>query len=296
MTTLYDSLSDKDVRQDIVMDAVKFGVGTSFRASMNALRRTKSYARAMGQDIFPGGNDKLRDRAFGEALGIAVPKTYKKDARLEDVELIPRTILKPLKGSSSLAVFYVDDSCTLHSVRSSKTYASLAEADREIRRYKDHITVDRWVVEEAILDAANKLANDFKVYSFYGFAGMFLEIDRSSSAKPRYATYNANGEVIKRNSREITFEGTGVPPSIYELSNRISLASPVPFLRLDFHIGAEALYLGEITPHPGGVHAGAIYEELDQRLGRYFAEAEARLYLDLLNGKTFPEFRQAYGL
>src|SRR5699024_10795349 len=67
-----------------------------------------------------------------------------------------------------------------------------------------------------------------------------------------------------------------------------------PFLRIDFHLGAEECYLGEITPQPGAIHAEEFYEDVDKKLGQMFADAEARLYIDLLNGKDFSTYFSVY--
>lgn len=294
LAKLYNALSDKDVRQEMVMDSTKFEIGTSFRASLNHLRRTKDFMHRYGTSLFPGDNDKEKDRIFGGLLDIAIPENFQLDVPLKHIELVPQSILKPLIGTSSFAVFYVNHDLRLRSVRTARNYESLEEAYGEIRRFGEHISSNRWVVEEAILGPTGEPANDFKVFSFYGTVGMALEIDRTSSQQPRIAAYDENGNHIKRNLLEHTFKGSGIPSGAYEIADKISLASPVPFLRIDFHIGEDRIYLGEITPQPGGMHADRIYENLDRSLGRHFAEAEARLYIDMLDGKPFSEFREAY--
>lgn len=292
---LYAALSDKDVSQATVDQSAKFQVGTSFRSSMNNLRRIKARLRSFGISIFPGGNPKLKDRAFASSLGIPVPTTYAENVSIGEIELLPRTIVKPVKGSSSMGVFYIDDELRAYSMRSSKSYASFKEAGAEIRTYEAQISFDRWLVEEAILTDKGKPANDFKVYAFYGVAGMYLEIDRTTSGVAKYATYDQAGELIGLGPRQESFSGNGIPKDLSSYVEKMSLASPVPFLRFDFHHGHDGVYLGEITPHPGGTYAGQLYDSVDTMLGHHFADAEARLVLDLLNGKDFPEFHAAYG-
>jgi len=294
LSELYNCLSDKDIHQSIVVDTIKYEVGMSFRSSLNHLRRIKDYMHQNGTEFFPADNNKNQDRAFGKLLGMPVPKTYQSGVRLDQIRLLPKSFLKPLIGSSSMAVFYVDEGLALHSIKTGNKYGTLTEAGDEIQRFDKHISGDHWLLEEAVMNGKDRSANDFKVFSFYGEIGMFLEINRTSSETPRYATYDASGRQIIRNPRELTFRGSGVPSALYEMSKKISLAAPIPFLRIDFHLGVDDLYLGEITPQPGGMHADRIYEELDRALGRCFGGAEARLYLDLLRGKRFPEFQEAY--
>lgn len=84
------------------------------------------------------GNPKLKDREFGKALGIPVPKIYASSVNLTNEELVPNSILKPVQGSSSKAVFYVDEALKLHSVRSSEVYDSLEQARTEILKSRGH--------------------------------------------------------------------------------------------------------------------------------------------------------------
>lgn len=294
LSLLYDAISIEDIREVDVYNAQTYDVGVSFRAGMVDLQRTKERMRRLGRNIFPGGNPKLKDRAFAQALNVPVPKTFYVNARFEDIKLIPNSILKPVSGAASKGVFHVDRLRKLHSLKSGRTYESLEGARAEIERFRDSISSNRWVSEEAILKPSGDPANDFKVFAFYGVAGMFLEIDRFSYPEPRYATYTASGRQIERGGTYKSFPGSGVPEDLRTYTQKLSLAAPVPFLRLDFHHGENCLYLGEITPHPGGTYAGDHFDVIDKMLGEHLAEAKARIYLDLLDGKTFPEFHNVY--
>lgn len=291
---LYQSLTSEDLRERDIYEAKKYDVGVSYRSGILEIQRIKKSMRANGMKIFPGGNPKLRDRAFASSLGIPVPTTYHQGVQLSDIYLRPNTILKPVEGAASKGVFFVDKNLDLHSVKSSNVYSTIDKAREEIEKHKASISEHRWILEQAILNVHGKPANDFKVFAFYGVAGMFLEIDRLSYPETRYATYDASGKQIERGGKYVSFAGTGVPNELYDLAKKLSLASPVPILRLDFHHGSDGLYLGEITPHPGGTYAGSQADEIDRMLGRHLDEAKARLLVDLLNGKQFPEFFDAY--
>lgn len=291
---LYGTLSSQDLRENHIYDAHKYEVGISYRADIFDIQRTKRLMRSMGTDIFPGNNPKIRDHAFAQALGIPVPRTFHQDVALNALRLRANSILKPVEGAASKAVFFVDQNLDLHSVKSSKVYPTLHHAKEEIEIHSDSISVDRWILEQAVTKDDGTPGNDFKVYAFYGVIGMYLEIDRFSFPETRYATYNAAGEQIERGGNYISFKGNGIPPQLRNLAERLSLASPVPTLRIDFLQGGDGLYLGEITPHPGGVYAGSQSEKIDKMLGHYLAEARARLLIDLLNGKKFPEYFSAY--
>lgn len=251
----------------------------------------------LGTTIFRGANPKLKDRSFAESLGVPVPKTYQQAVPLSELRLIPDTIVKPVSGAASKGVFYVDRDLKLHSVISSKSYNSLADAKEEVERFRKSISSNKWIVEQAILSESGTPANDFKVFAFYGKIGMYLEVDRANSRRARYAFYDADGNTLDYGPKykNSTFPGTGVPSRIAEYAITLSQAAPVPFLRLDFHDGNNGLFLGEITPHPGGTYANEQHDSVDRMLGEYMADAKARLYIDMLNGKEYTEFRDAYG-
>lgn len=294
LAQLYGSLSDQDVQERNANDALRYGVGTSFRASINDLRRTKKRMRRLGASLFPGANPKLRDREFAESLGVPVPKTFAAKVALQEIELVPNSILKPVSGAGASGVFFVDDSLCLYSMKTSHTYRSIESAMTEIQKYSNSGSSDQWILEEAILTGSGTPASDMKAYSFYGKSPLFLEFDRYGNTGDSVAAYLGTGEETQIGPKYKTFAGAGLPNEIREVSNKLSFAAPVPFLRLDFHYGEHGLYLGEITPHPGGTYSGDLYPEIDRMLGEHFADAKARLYIDLLRAKKFPEFRAAY--
>jgi hypothetical protein len=294
LAQLYGVLSDKDVLERTANDVLEYSVGTSFRSNITDLRRTKHKMKSLGTNIFPGGNPKLKDREFASKLGVSVPQTYQKNVPLHDIVLRPKSIIKPVSGAGSSGVFFIDESLRFHSMKTSHIHETLQDAQTEIRRFRKKSAPDKWISEEAILTLDNKPASDMKVYSFYGAVGLVLEIDRATRSSNALAAYTASGKQIELGPKYRSFSGSGLPEGIMELSEKMSLAAPVPFLRLDFHNGAKGPYLGEITPHPGGTYSGDLNDDVDKMLGELFADAKARLYIDLLNGKTFPEFRQVY--
>ena len=59
---------------------------------------------------------------------------------------------------------------------------------------------------------------------------------------------------------------------------KISLASPVPFSRIDYLSAQNLVGLGDIAPHPGGTYDGQLFDETDKELGQLYYDAEARLW------------------
>lgn len=254
---LYGVLSDKDIKQFFVTDSTDYQIGTSFRSSMNSLLRLKHYMNLHGYEVAPRDNSKTKDREFALQFGIPVPRTLVSSVHPDALELIPDSILKPVRGSSSKGVFFVDSDLNLHSFWSGKSYATFSQAQDEIQQHVSAISENEWMIEEVILGEDGYPANDLKVYTFYGVPGMFLEMKRqrprgSTSGVLHYVS-DSNREPMARGPNDRYFEGTPVPDEVIEKARKLSLHSPVPFLRIDFHLGAEECYLGEITPQPGEI-------------------------------------------
>lgn len=293
LSALYEVLSYKDIKQHFVMDGIKHDIGVSFRSSMANMMRVKRRLKDIDHSIAPGGNDKQADLAFAEHFGVPTPKTYSKNVPTASLALEPGTIIKPTSGANSRGVFLVNGDRSLFSIKTQEVYPTLDEASAELASPLDRT---RWIVEQAILDKHGVLARDMKIYMFYGFPGLFIEIERGtgSGGRSRYATYNHEQKPVVVNNRYEMMEGSGVPSDVLPYAETLSLNSPVPFLRLDFLSGTTGSYLGEITPHPGDTYAGDLRDQVDRKLGEYFLEAEARLFADLLAGKQFDAYLSIY--
>lgn len=295
LATLYAQLGMQDVKQEFVLDINTYDVGISFRAQMVRLMHLKESLAAQGYKISPRENDKLCDREFAEALGIPTPSLLFYDVPSDEVVLEPNSIIKPTVGESSLGVFYVRPDLNLVSLKTRNVYATFAEAAGEYERWSGASREPRWIGERAILDESGEPARDVKVFMFYGEVGLFVEIFRGGS-KILTATYDETGRRIIYRDTDDPHRDEAIPDGVVEFATRLSLAAPVPFLRVDFLVGADGPVLGEITPHPGGIYVGDANDDADRRHGRMFLEADARLTIDQLNGKRFSTYLEAYGI
>lgn len=298
LSTLYAQLGMQDVKQEFVLDVNTYDVGVSFRAQMVRLMHLKESLSAQGYELSPRENDKMRDRAFAERLGIPTPPLLFRDVPTSEVVLEPNSIIKPTVGESARGVFYVRPDLRLVSLKTRNVYATFAEAAAEYGRWSGASPDSRWIGERAVLEENGKPARDVKVFMFYGEVGLFVEILRSQDRGSRNltATYGETGRRIAYRDTDDPYRDEDIPEGVVDLATRLSLASPVPFLRVDFLIGADGPVLGEITPHPGGTYAGDAHDDVDRRHGRMFLEADARLTIDFLNGKKFGAYLDAYGV
>lgn len=293
LATLYAQLGMQDVKQEFVLDIETYDVGISFRAQMVRLMHLKENLAAQGYNISPRENDKICDRAFAEALSVPTPELLFNDVPSDDVELEPNSIIKPTVGESSRGVFFVRPDLNLVSLKTRNVYATFAEAAEEYQRWSSASHDPHWIGERAILDESGEPARDIKVFMFYGEVGLFVEIFRGGS-NILTATYDETGRRVNYRDTDDPHRDEAIPEGVVEFATRLSLASPVPFLRVDFLVGADGPVLGEITPHPGGIYVGDANDEADRRHGQMFLEADARLTIDHLNGKSFSTYLEAY--
>src|SRR5699024_7816970 len=104
-------------------------------------------------EISPRVNDKMRDRAFAEALGVPTPTLLFWDLPTEEVEVTPISIIKPTVGESSRGVFFARADGSLVSLKTRNVYARFSEAATEYSRWYGKAPLPRWIGETAVLDA-----------------------------------------------------------------------------------------------------------------------------------------------
>lgn len=240
--------------------------------------------------ISPGGNDKLLDMNFAKALGIPTPLVYQENMDLDDIsfEQVP-FVLKPTYGANANNVYYIYSEENMIEVKSAIKISSINALHEKIFETGYNRT---WQTEQLMIDGDGKPSTDLKVYAYYGETGGIMEVLRED--KTYRCWYSPEGEILEsENLKTEWFNGKGFSPKLLEYANKIALATPTPFLRIDFYQDADEYYLGEITPHPGKYYT-EYSPQVDSYLGRCFVEAEARLFADLIKGKKFDMYFDTY--
>lgn len=299
LRTLFDCLDPREIPANLRVNYYSHDGGISLAYS---IIHAAHFGRALsrnGVNYILGGITKDKDQRFGMSLDVPIPKRFGDHFQIEEIPVLPESIVKPFGGSDSTGVFLIDGDLKISSVRSGNNYRSIADGVvHEIVNKNRKVTLNRWVVEEAIFGPGQELARNLKVFIFYGEIGLFLEtlfsLDRGS-VKLMKSAYDPEGRSVQLGFKGKELFGIGIPEQDWDYSRRISLASPVPMLRVDFLRGRDDLYLGEITRFPGPMYRGGdLTPELDIALGKMFIEAEARLFKDLLQGKSFDHYREIY--
>lgn len=213
----------------------------------------------------------------------------------KDVPWRPGSVVKPSNMSGAMGVFLV---LADGKIRSPET-GEEREGESSLRE-AIAITEDRagrplkWIVEELITEDRDSVepARDLKFYAFYGKVGLTLEVVRFPETLYRW--WEEPGHPVDTGKYSDLRLENAVGPSAADITEveRISASIPVPFLRIDMLRGRNGPVCNEFTCYPGD------YDQFNQRtdrhLGDLFVSAEARLTDDLIYGKRFAEFEEAF--
>lgn len=139
---------------------------------------------------------------------------------------------------------------------------------------------DKWQLEELLLPVGGTLAPlaDYKFYAFQGEIGLILQT-LGRGEQRRYKWYDAQWEAIATGKYEDRIDETLAGPddatSLLNAAREISASIPVPFCRIDLYETSGGVYVGELTPEPGGYHE--FHPDIDEMLGAMYEQAQAKL-------------------
>lgn len=235
-------------------------------------------------------DNKLTAYQFAADLGLQIPITRLHTVPHRDLHLSSGTVVKPLDGIMSRGVYIIGNDAIVDLPRN-LTLPSTDALRQSIAEdvASGDVAEDAWIEERLIFSDHDPSApaRDIKFYCFYGVVGLALETVRSPDVQRCW--YGSDGQPTRTGKyTDRLFAGNGIPEGYMELAQRISLAVPAPFLRIDFLASPDGPVLNEFTPKPGG--ASQFNSSTDRRLGKLMVSSAGRLHTDLVNGKKFPEF------
>lgn len=261
---------------------VSHSVGASFISCFPQFILKKIYLSQLGMQIAPSINDKIKDPAFLVSIGESIPQCFKCDASLSDIFKYDICVLKPVVGCSSTGVcLKVNDS--IRCLSNGKQY----DLTNFVSKYMKEFKYDgQYIIEEFIRDSSGDPATDFKVYCFYGKAALAVELIKREG---KYCYYDSNGECVDTGKYpDKLFRGEYFSKELMNRAELISLQIPTPFIRVDFLVTKERAVVGELTSNPGARES--FNDMWDKILGTEFIAADARLFNDMMNGKSFTKY------
>lgn len=236
-------------------------------------------------DLWPFMRKGQGVRHVVESLHLTAPKVIYGPVPSKDLpwDVLPSSfVVKPATGSSSRGVFVMRRTTDgrFHDVMKSQFWT----ADELIRHYQQlpsnwyHVLDDQVLIEE-VVECRGRPSYDWKVYVFRGEIALIEQIDRLGG-KTRFRHYlpdwtPALHAWLGRYDREDPLDGPVRPGELLETAATISMALPLPFVRVDLYESESQVFVGELTPFPGGSveHSPA----WDRRLGEAWERGEAAL-------------------
>jgi len=242
-------------------------------------------------------NNKAIAKKFVNSLGIRVVRQLKLFSKLENIKLLPGTVLKPSVETFSKGVFLVHTENLILDFTSKKLLHSLEEVYTNAKSYleKQIVHIDLWNQEEMVLGRLFPFPPDeIKLYCFYGKIGMIFEkqvISKGAYFEYAYIYYTVSGDEIYLDDPLKGIVKRNLTVELEDLAKKISLQLPLAFIRIDFLINKESEFVfsefelnSAFTPIPGSV-----FQKMDAHLANFYKEAENRLAEDINCGKKFIE-------
>ena len=245
--------------------------------------------------------NKSGGQTLARRLGVNVPAIYGTWNSLDQIdwdELPDSFVLKANSGSSSRGVLPMVREGANWRVPSSTKKGTLEELLAPVVDQLKTGNIKAPFHAEQILtkEDNNSLANDLKVYSFYGQPAMIRVIERHdffggrSTSKGTF--FDVNAKVVSNVVDDLVPPEPNLPPKnfekILEVASLISMHTRLPHLRVDLYEFEDEVYFGELTPRCGVRRITSFGQPWDKYLGELWEHAEARIRNDLAVGNINP--------
>jgi len=218
---------------------------------------------------------KYRVKYFLDALGIKY--LGDKIPRLKHNLIISNNIvIKPIDFSSAYHCYLVFTPTEIQCLNPKKNFESVTDVIK--------FMPDKWYVIEPLIKYQDKKVIDIKFYAFYGFIGSIVYITNEPTKTLQYVY------ITSEKPLNYWIKFFNIDPNLVTEVIRISLEIPTEFVRIDYLLGNDGYYFGELTLKPGSFSKKPAQE--DYLMGQYILQAKERLFRDMLNGKSFDSYKK----
>lgn len=291
----------------------------SFVTHLYEARRYRARLAAQGLKGHPRREitKKLQNHALAASHGITPPVIHAVWRRAEEIDLsvLPdEFVVKSNGGAGSRGVYplrRVDGEPDGYEV-ADQTRRRVTGAEVVAHLTSDPKLSGPWFAEELLVPdtGGDGLPQDVKLYAFYGQVGYGFARRaqvhggvgvRRGRVEFRYVDGAGQDIEMRQEASDTDVPLTPLLSEMLEHARTLSLAVPLPFVRVDLYGTTRGVVMGELTLLPGGNQHYLTAQ--DARLGRLWEEAEMRLQMDLVGGRPFailpgdhpvPEILQPY--
>jgi hypothetical protein len=224
-------------------------------------------------------------REFVKSINFNAPKILHgpmPSAELPWGDLPSSFVIKPSTGSSSRGVFVMrrTDDGRFEDLIDERRWS----AEELVRQYQERpeswrdVRKDEVLVEE-LVECGGRPSYDWKVYAFRGEIALLYELDRLGGVK-RNRCYLPDWTPVPhvwygRYDRHDPLPPPTHPDELLRTAAAISLALPLPFVRVDLYESDTGVVVGELTPFPGTRHEHSL--TWDRILGEAWERGETAL-------------------
>ena len=235
--------------------------------------------------------EKLHNYELAASYGVLTPRVFGTWPRVEDItwdDLPEAFVVKSDRGYSGNGVLPLRRSGKGFRLIDSEDEFTVDDIERHFREAK-HVT-GPFFVEEVLPGTGAVLPDDIKIFAYYGEVADVMVRRVAKHADLNSFSYrfldadgNDRGMVKERMNHDPEIPVPRDLEQMVEAARMLSMAVPVPALRVDLYQVPDGIVLGELTFIPGS--SETYTAEHDRLLGRMYDEAESRLNLDFARGR-----------
>ncbi|GAA1142960.1 glutathione synthase/RimK-type ligase-like ATP-grasp enzyme [Nesterenkonia lutea] len=272
---------------------------SSFKAKMSNYLGATDVARANGwhaTNAIAQMNYKLRSYSLAESLGVDTPKILGVWNSPESIEFSDldeeKFVLKADGGHSGIAVIpLIRNDSGWQTLTGKEQLTEGRPSDRMLKR----LIKGRgpYFAEEFLeSDGESTIPQDIKVYTAYGHILQVLVMQTEGKQVVNRQTFSRKYFDADGNDLGMILPGAVYDPDIplpnhwdelLSAAKGLSIASGLPFLRVDLYATSRGPVLGELTSTPGGKQQYRLQH--DAMLGAAWNRAEVRLERDIALGR-----------
>ncbi len=266
---------------------------------MRVLKLVAKNANIDPFDLWPFMRKGGGVREAVEALNLAAPKMLYGPLPSADVpwdDLPSSFVIKPSAGSSTRGVFVMRRSADgrFDDLIGGRRWT----AEQLVRQYQQRpsnwrdVLKDEVLVEE-LVECGGRPSYDWKFYAFRGEVALIVQVDRLGHKRMRY--YLPDWTPVRhvwsgRYDVDDPLDPPTRPDELLDTATRVSLALPIPFVRVDMYANDAQVLIGELTPFPGTCHEHS--RAWDRILGEAWERGEAALRASGVPRYELPQNRE----
>ncbi|HMQ10601.1 MAG TPA: ATP-grasp fold amidoligase family protein [Oligoflexia bacterium] len=243
--------------------------------------------------------DKINFDDIAKKSGVKYPEVYKiyNDATEIVLSDLPEhVVIKPINLASAHGVYLLSKQGNKwFDTFTQKKYTEKQIIDSLMQWTKHKPKEDRRIIAQQYIwnDGHGNISIpcDYKLYTFGDKIPFISKVDRNNGSVLSFYGEDFSDFDFKRNfathlpkftKKHVVTEKPKRYKELLELARKVSNYMKDPFMRIDCYSDGEEVYLGEVTPCPGGPYYGSQFAfsyDFDKQLGDLWNEELQRLNL-----------------